>query len=216
MGRRRESADTGEQSISGQMEDKQSRIPAWDHGCFLRPQDSASCPDDGFSAWENRDSEQHLRLLHRSRSIPHACASADSGDGENMEPRQASTTDCVHTGYSGSDRRPKSEKRRQHDHTEGFQQRCEVEHCGEQLPSRVSLQTHPHSFDGRGGSLRDKRRRMPSSVSYTPDKQLLQSQNLSVFDSYGTGRISYRSCLPRVRSASFLSGVPTLQGVADA
>ena len=218
MGRRIASADEGEFPVPRQVEDKPRRISEGNHGCFQRSKSSASCADDGFAVRGNGDSEQHLRVFHSSRSRPDVGASTNLRNGTKLEPRPTGSVDSKHPRDPRSDRRSEVESPRQYDNPEGLSQWGEVEHSGIEQPSRVSVPPHPYppARRDRQDASEQWSRGFPDSTIESEDREFLQPKNLSLFESHGSGRISYRGRVPRVGSASLLLGMSTLQGVADA
>ena len=194
MGRCRADSKPGEFTISGQMADQAGRISAGDHGCLQRSTHSEGGLYDGEPVWEDRNHQQHLWFFHRSRSQPNVSSPADSGNGTGMEPRQTGTIDPKYSGNQGSDWESQSQGRRQHDHPKDIWERGTVEHCGFEQPSRVGEQTHPDCVDGRDRQNADvsRSRGRSSDSGNSEDGQFLQQENLSRFDSYSAGRISYR------------------------
>ena len=197
MGRRRADSKPGEFTISGQMEDAKGRVPAGDYGCLQRSQNTEGGLHDGQPVWEDRDHQQHLWLLHRSRSQPDVSSPADFGNGQSMVAGSAGTIDPKHSGDQGTDRKPEGQGRRQHDHPEDIRERGTVEHCRIEQPSRVGEQTNPDCADGRDRPNADvsRSRGRSSNSGNSEDGQFLQSENLSRFDSYGQRRIAYRGSI---------------------
>ena len=197
MGRCRADFESGEFTISGQMADQAGRVPAGDHGCLQRSTHSEGGLYDGEPVWEDRNHQQHLWFFHRSRSQPDVSLATNSGNGTGMEPRQTGTIDPKHSGDQGTDRKPEGQGRRQHDHPEDIRERGTVEHCRIEQSSRVGEQTNPDCADGRDRPNADvsRSRGRSSNSGNSEDGQFLQSENLSCFDTYSAGRISYRGSI---------------------
>ena len=194
MGRCRTDSKPGEFTISGQMEDPQGRVPAGDYGRIQRSQNPEGGLHDGQSVWQDRNHQQHLRLLHRSRSQPDVSSPANSGNGTGMVTGSAGATDSKHSGDQGTDRKSEGQGRRQHDYPKDIWQRSETEHCGFEQPSRAGEQTNPDCADGRDRQNADVigGRGRSDFTRNSENCKLFQSENLSCFDSYSAGRISYR------------------------
>jgi hypothetical protein len=197
MGRCRADSKPGEFTISGQMADQASRVPAGDYGRIQRSTGATGGLHDGQPVWEDRNHQQHLRLLYRTRSQPDAGLAADSGDGTGMEPRQTGTTHPEHSGNQGSDWESQSQGWRQHDNPKNIWERGTVEHCRIEQPSGAGEQTNPDCVNGRDRQNADviRSRRGPNFAGDSEDRKLFQSENLSRFDSHGQRRISYRGSI---------------------
>ena len=197
MGRLREDTKQGEFPIPGPMADRAGRVPARDHGRVFRSTGAARGLHDGKPMWKNRDHQQHLRVFHRPRSQPDAGLATDFGNGAGMESRQTGTIDQFNPRDAGADWRSEGERRGQHDHTKGIPERCAVEHCGLEQPGRVGESANQDCVDGRDRQDADVcgGRGRSGDPGNPAHGKLFQSENLSRFDSYCEGRISYRSSI---------------------
>ncbi len=197
MGRCRADFEQGEFPIPGPMADRARRVPARDHGRIFRSTGAARGLHDGKPMWENRDHQQHLRVFHCPRSQPDAGLATDPGDGAGMESRQTGTIDQFNPGDAGADWRSEGERRGQHDHTKGIPERCAVEHCGLEQPGRVGESADPDSSNGRDRPNADVSggRGRSGDPGNPADCELFQQENLSRFDSYCAGRITYRGSI---------------------
>ena len=194
MGRCRTDFESREFTISGPMEDAKGRVPAGDYGCLQRSQNTEGGLHDGQPVWEDRDHQQHLWLLHRSRSQPHASLATDSGNGTGMVTGSAGTIDPKYSGNQGTDWESEGQGWRQHNYTEDIWKRSKTEHCRFEQSSGVGEQTHPDCADGRDRQNADVigGRGRSDFTRNSENCKLFQSENLSRFDSYGQRRISYR------------------------
>ena len=197
MGRLREDTKQGEFTVSGPMADRAGRVSTRNHGCVFRSTGAARGLHDGKPVRENRDHQQHLRVFHRPRSQPDAGLATDPGNGAGMVTGQTGTIDQFNPRDAGADWRSEGERRGQHDHTKGIPERGQALNSRIEQPSGVGESADPDSSNGRNRPDADvSRGRGRSGDPGNPAHgKLFQSENLSRFDSYCEGRISYRGSI---------------------